>query len=68
MPYHQKSTFAAIDLEDNELIDQQNIADDTDYIPDHTFTDDHAYDEEDVNDDVAKVHSLNQCSKCKRVN
>ena len=51
MPYHQKSTFAAIDLKDNEFIDQQNSADYTDYIPDDTFTDDHAYDEEDVNDE-----------------
>ena len=51
MPYHQKSTFAAIDLEDHEFIDQQNIADDTDFIPDHTLTDDHAYDEEDVDDE-----------------
>ena len=38
MPYHQKSTFAAIDLEDHEFIDQQNIADDTDFIPDHTVS------------------------------
>ena len=44
MQYHQKSTFAAIDLEDNEFIDQQNTVDDTDYIPD-------AYDEEDVDED-----------------
>ena len=34
MPYHRQSTYAAIDLADNEFIDQQNIADDTDYIPD----------------------------------
>ena len=44
MQYHQKSTFAAIDLEDNEFIDQQNTVDDTDYILD-------PYDEEDVDED-----------------
>ena len=33
MPYHRQSTYAAIDLDDNEFIDQQNIADDIDYIP-----------------------------------